>query len=238
MKAISKYKSLIQELRYIFANLEVDRPSLPLLEKEQIKVMHYANRIADQIKEELIGDGKEAEFKGRIKTAIFELGLDLNLFHNYDTPDIDYETIYKDEATDVKACLEEMAQWTNFLKQDVCSMLDKVCKFVGYTPKFQQGEQEQQPTQKDLHYYCQKAIEKGYLVKVDDGYRRTKELTKAQLAYFLKHFLNTDDTFPDKDYCVMFGESRLSKAADQLSMNKNGGGKPRGYEKVDDLLQE
>lgn len=95
-----------------------------------------------------------------------------------------------------------------------------------------------EPQQKDLHYYCQKAIEKGYLVKKDGGYRRTKEWTKALLAYFLKHFLNTDGTFPDKEYCVMFGESRLSKAADQLSMNKNGNGKPRGYEKVDELLQE
>lgn len=95
-----------------------------------------------------------------------------------------------------------------------------------------------EPQNKDLHYYCQKAIEKGYMVKVTDGYRITKEWTKALLAYFLKHFLNTDGTFPDKKYCLMFGESRLSKSADQLSMNKNGGGKPRGYEMVEELLQE
>lgn len=235
MKAVSKFKFVIQEINYIFSHLEKDRPSLALLQKEEVKVMHYANRLADQIKEELIGDGKEAEFKGRIKTALFELGLVPNLFHNYDTPDIDYETIYKNVATDVKACLEEMAQWTNFLKQDVCSMLDEVCKFVGYTPEPQQGEQ--QPQQKDLHYYCLKAVEKGYLVKVDGGYKRAT-WSKALLAYFLKHFLNTDGTFPDKEYCVMFGESRLSKAADQLSINKNGDGKPRGYEIVDELLQE
>lgn len=147
MKAISKYKSLIQELRYIFANLEVDRPSLPLLEKEQIKVMHYANRIADQIKGELIGDGKEAEYKGRLKTAFFELGLDPNLFHYYNTPEFDFATIYKDEATDVKACLEEMALWANDMVQDVCSMLDEVCKFVGYTPEPQQRKQERQQKQ-------------------------------------------------------------------------------------------
>lgn len=97
---------------------------------------------------------------------------------------------------------------------------------------------EPEPQNKDLHYYCQKAIEKGYMVKVTDGYRITKEWTKALLAYFLKHFLNTDGTFPDKKYCLMFGESRLSKSADQLSMNKNGGGKPRGYEMVEELLQE
>lgn len=94
-----------------------------------------------------------------------------------------------------------------------------------------------EPQQKDLHYYCSKAIEKGYLVKTDGGYRRT-EWTKAQLAYFLNHFPNADKTFPDKKYCVMFGESRLSKAADQLNININGGGKPRGYEIVDELLQE
>lgn len=95
-----------------------------------------------------------------------------------------------------------------------------------------------EPQQKDLHYYCSKAIEKGYLVKTDGGYRRTNEWTKAQLAYFLNHFPNADKTFPDKKYCVMFGESRLSKAADQLNININGGGKPRGYEIVDELLQE
>jgi len=93
-----------------------------------------------------------------------------------------------------------------------------------------------EPQQKDLHYYCEKAIEKGYLVKADGGYR-LGTWRKAQLAYFLKHFPNTDGTFPDKEYCVMFGESRLSKAADQLSINKNGDGKPRGYEIVDKLLE-
>ena len=98
-------------------------------------------------------------------------------------------------------------------------------------------QEQPEPQRKDLHYYCQRAIEKGYLVKADGGYKRAT-WSKALLAYFLKHFLNTDGTFPDKEYCVMFGESRLSKAADQLSMNRNGDGKPRGYEKVDELLQE
>lgn len=104
---------------------------------------------------------------------------------------------------------------------------------LGYVNKLPQEQQEQQ---KDLHYYCEKAIEKGYLVKADGGYR-LGTWRKAQLAYFLKHFPNTDGTFPDKEYCVMFGESRLSKAADQLSINKNGDGKPRGYEIVDKLLE-
>lgn len=237
MESIRKYKSILQEVRYIFANLEDSNVTrLVPLQKELVKVMHYANRIADQIREELIGDGKKAEIKSRLETAFFELGLDQNLFHYYASPEFDLQAIYKDEATDVKACLEEMALWANDMQKDVCNMLDKVCKFVGYTPEPQQGQE--QPQQKDLHYYCQKAIEKGYLVKVTDGYKRTKEWTKALLAYFLKHFPKTDGTFPDKEYCLMFGESRLSKAADQLSMNKNSDGKPRGYEIVDELLLE
>lgn len=108
-------------------------------------------------------------------------------------------------------------------------------EFLDIVQKTQSLNPEHQ--QKDLHYYCQKAIEKGYLVKADGGYRRAT-WSKAQLAYFLKHFLNTDGTFPDKKYGEMFGESRLSKAAEQLINNKNGGGKPRGYEQVDKLLQE
>lgn len=97
---------------------------------------------------------------------------------------------------------------------------------------------EPEPQQNDLHNYCRKAIEKGYLVKTKDGYEKTKEWTKAQLAYFLKHFLNSDGTFPDKEYCLMFNEHRLSKAADQLTLNKNGDGKPKGYEIVDKLFEE
>ena len=102
-------------------------------------------------------------------------------------------------------------------------------------PEPQQVAEEQI---KDLHYYCQKAIEKGYLQKKDDGYRRTKEWTKAMLVYFLGHFLKTDGTFPDKEYCLMFGEIRLSKELSRLVDNKTGDGKPRGYEIVDELLKK
>lgn len=90
---------------------------------------------------------------------------------------------------------------------------------------------------KDLRYYCQKAIEKGILVKTKTGYKRNN-ITKALLAYFLDHFRNSDGTFPDNKYCEMFGETRLSKACTQLIDNKNGGGKPRGYETIDALLKE
>lgn len=98
-------------------------------------------------------------------------------------------------------------------------------------------KQQPEPQQGELRYYCEKLVTMGYLGKVGTGYRRVEgKMTKALLAYFLKHFLNADGTFPDKEYCLMFGESRLSKAADQLSMNKKGYGKPRGYEVVENLL--
>lgn len=98
-------------------------------------------------------------------------------------------------------------------------------------------KQQPEPLPGELRYYCEKLVTMGYLGKVGTGYRRVEgKMTKALLAYFLKHFLNADGTFPDKEYCLMFGESRLSKAADQLSMNKKGYGKPRGYEVVENLL--
>lgn len=90
---------------------------------------------------------------------------------------------------------------------------------------------------KRLHCCCQKAIKKGYLVKTDGGYRKTEKWTKSLLAYFLTHFLKEDGTFPDKEYSVMFGESRLSKASVQLVNNKTGDGKPCGYEMVDELIE-
>ena len=266
MKAVSSYKAMIEELGkmvWVFANFQ----EYPFKEmaKEQGWTLDYIKKIQgkvqastiipEQIKEELIGDGDEAKFVGRLRTAFFELGADPNFALSYypefdeacfalpskDNPDKNKDLIdalvavYGDEAAPIMVRLESICQTANNIVQDVCSMLDEVCSFVGYTPEPQQGEQ--QPQQKDLHYYCLKAVEKGYLVKVDGGYKRAT-WSKALLAYFLKHFLNTDGTFPDKEYCVMFGESRLSKAADQLSINKNGDGKPRGYEIVDELLQE
>ena len=92
---------------------------------------------------------------------------------------------------------------------------------------------------KDLHYYCKIAIEKGYLIKCEDGgYKRTFAITKIQLAYFLKHFLKPGEAFPDKKYSEMFHENRLGKAASQIPNNKKigGGNKPRGYEIIDELL--
>lgn len=110
---------------------------------------------------------------------------------------------------------------------------------VAPEPELQQPQPKEspEPQQKDLHYYCQKAIEKGYMIICNGGYKRAT-WSKAQLVYFLGHFLKPDGTFPDKEYCIMFGESRLSKALGQLINNKTGNGKPRGYEIVDNLLQE
>lgn len=96
--------------------------------------------------------------------------------------------------------------------------------------------QKPEPQRGELHYYCQKAIEKGYLVKAKDGYRKTGKWTKAQLAYFLRSFPLENGRFPDKEYSKMFGESRLGKALSQLMDNKNGDGKPMGFESVDEIL--
>lgn len=92
-----------------------------------------------------------------------------------------------------------------------------------------------EPQQKDLEYYCQKAVEKGYLKKVDGGYRRLT-ITKAQLADLLNHFILPTGKFDDKGWSLLFGESRLSKAADQLKNNRNG--RCSHYEIIDALLKE
>ena len=137
-----------------------------------------------------------------------------------------------DDATDIDKdlYLAQVERLSGLVQENIRGMK------ASLTATFGGIDTKPEPQQKDLHYYCEKAIEKGYLVKADGGYR-LGTWRKAQLAYFLKHFPNTDGTFPDKEYCVMFGESRLSKAADQLSINKNGDGKPRGYEIVDKLLE-
>ena len=102
-----------------------------------------------------------------------------------------------------------------------------------------QLEQHTEPQRGELRYYCEKAVEMGYKKKEGTGYRRVEgKMTKAQLAYMLGFFLNSDNNFPEKEYDVMFSESRLSKANSQLANNKNGYGKPKGYEKIDELLNK
>ncbi len=95
-----------------------------------------------------------------------------------------------------------------------------------------------EPQRGELLYYCNKAVELGLLEKTDTGYKRVNgNMSKAQLAYLLGRFLKDDDTFPETKYDTMFGETRLGKALYQISGNKNGGGKPRGYKIIDELLQ-
>ena len=95
-----------------------------------------------------------------------------------------------------------------------------------------------EPQQGELEYYCQIAAKQGLLEKTKTGYKRIKgKMSQAQLAYLLGRFLNDDGTLPESKYNAMFGESRLGKELYQISGNKNGGGKPRGYEIIDELLQ-
>lgn len=243
MRAINRYKHFIEELHFIFSSLvEGDKEtcleylSVKVLQSQLSRAMRYSYRIAGEIKDELIGDGKEAEFAGRLKTAYWELNASAYYFPSFESPRVQIlSAIYGDEVADVIEAVKTIQQRSNYMVQNVRTMLDEVSKFVGYTPESQHGER--QPQQKDLHYYCQKAIEKGYIVKVADGYRRDR-WTKALLAYFLARFPSSDGTFPDREYSILFAESRLGKALSQLADNKNGDGKPRGYEKVDELFQE
>jgi hypothetical protein len=95
-----------------------------------------------------------------------------------------------------------------------------------------------EPQRGELLYYCQIAVKQGLLVKTETGYKRVEgKMSKAQLAYLLGRFLKDDGTLPESKYDAMFGESRLGKELYQISGNKNGGGKPRGYEIIDELLQ-
>lgn len=148
MKSINKYKSLIEELYFIYANFEREKMSITLLDEEKSKVSWDSIMLAKQIKEDLIGDGKEAEFRGRLKTAFFELGTDLN-FASYYFPVFNTDggegkqdvlkLVYGDEATKVTDCLQEMAKKANDLVQDVIKTLVAVCNFVGYTPEQRKG---------------------------------------------------------------------------------------------------
>ena len=229
------------------------------IQKLQTDVMNYANRAATDIKNELIGDGDEAKYRGRLRTAIFELSANPNFAPSYfpvfdealfelpntDEPDKNKQmldalsVVYGKDGASVMVYLQTIVEWANYIVEDVARMLDEVCKFVGYNttdPTEPQQVQQPEPQQKDLHYYCKKAVEKGYLIINNGGYKRST-WSKAQLAYFLGHFLK-GGTFPDKEYSAMFAESRLGKALGQLINNKTGNGKPKGYEVVDTLLKE
>jgi hypothetical protein len=84
-----------------------------------------------------------------------------------------------------------------------------------------------------------KAIQANIIEITPQGIRR-KNISKAQLAYFLQKIYqpNPDNKvkFPDAELSRLFGESRLGKAASQLMDNKNNGGKPKGYDIIDKLF--
>lgn len=177
MKAVSGYKSLIDEVGkmvYIFASFQDYR--FKDLAKEQGWTLDYiiniqgkvqASILPEQIKEELIGDGKEAEFKGRLRTAFFELNgspifapsyfpeFDEDCFElpTKDNPDRNRDVldalavVYGDKAFEIMARLGSICQHTNLIVQDVYNILDEVCKFVGYTPE--QQEQAEEATNTD-----------------------------------------------------------------------------------------
>lgn len=166
MKAVSKYKAIVEKvgrMMMVFANTNnvstfAKYWTLANIHKAQVDVMNYANTAADQIKSELIGDGDEAKFRGRLKTAFFELGADPNFAPSYfpvfdealfelpskDEPDknrqmLDALTdVYGGDAADVMVSLQATTQWANLIVREVGKMLDDVCKFVGYTPELQE----------------------------------------------------------------------------------------------------
>lgn len=86
-----------------------------------------------------------------------------------------------------------------------------------------------------------KAITKGYIMQVDNGYRR-QSISKAQLAYMLQRIYLPDATgadgkqFPETALNELFDEKRLGEALRKLADNKNTDGKPRGYKVIDELF--
>ncbi|MFC2531410.1 hypothetical protein [Segatella oris] len=84
-----------------------------------------------------------------------------------------------------------------------------------------------------------KAIQANIIEITPQGIRK-KDISKAQLAYFLQKIYqpNPDNKvkFPDAELSRLFGENRLGKAASQLMDNKNNGGKPKGHNIIDKLF--
>jgi hypothetical protein len=84
--------------------------------------------------------------------------------------------------------------------------------------------------------YFLKALDDGLICLSNGKYSKGVGVTKALLAYFLRCVYNGGG-FPEKELSLLFGESRLGKAVSQLMDNKTGGGKPKGYERVDRLFE-
>lgn len=171
MKSIDRYKAMIEDvghLLFVFGNIDKYTTiqemgwTLDHIHQMQVKVMNYANIAADLIKDELIGDGDEAKFIGRIKTAFFELGADPDFAPSYfpvfdeakfELPSKDYPyrnkemvdaltDVFGSDAGKVMLALQVLLHWANFIVGEVSKMLDGVCSFVGHTPEPQEEPQE------------------------------------------------------------------------------------------------
>lgn len=132
-----------------------------------------------------------------------------------------------------RICLEDAKGFPKDKQEKVKYFLDAF-KWQGESNNAQEPQQISQQD-KELERYCQRAIDKGYLVKTENGYKRTEKWTKAQLAYFLKCIYPLK--IPEKKLNLLFDESRLGKAASQLMDNKTGNGKPKNYQMVDELFE-
>lgn len=266
MKAINNYKLFIEELHFIFSIFEecnkdecLEYCSISLLKKQEAKTMHYANRIAGEIKEELIGDGKEAEFKGRLKTAFWELTEGSNTrdyyFPSFESPNNSrvqtLSVIYGDEAADVIEVVKTISQLANYMVQNVCNMFDEMCKFVGYTPDHQHEKEiesfftDELKTNKKAMTILQNAVDRK-LIEFDVEHLIFKG-SNALLAYMCG-IAFCDDTkrfdtlqqiykvkrgsgyFPDAFLSELFRVKNLGQSRLQLDSV------PRGYEKVDKCL--
>jgi hypothetical protein len=86
--------------------------------------------------------------------------------------------------------------------------------------------------------YFEKAIKAGIINYNKGRYGKEANITKAQLAYFLEKVFcpNNTDKFPEQALNILFNESRLGKARGANIDNKDG--KPRGYERIDEVFKE
>lgn len=187
MKAVSNYKAMIEELGRmisVFANFQ-NYPFMQLAKEQGWTLDHIckiqgkvqaSTDMADRIKEELIGDGDEAKFVGRLKTAFFELRADPNFAPSYfpkfddalfelpskEHPDRNRELLDalssvfgQKDACMMMTRLESIYEWANDIVQRVSDMLDEVCTFVGYTPEPQQEREDSPQEQPEPQQVCQ-----------------------------------------------------------------------------------
>ena len=233
--------------------------TLETISKIQVKVQASAD-MADRIKDEIIGDGDEAKFVGRTKTTFFELNGKPSFAPSYfpefddacfelpskEHPDRNKELadalllVYGDEAAMMMVRLGATFEMANFIVQDVCSMLDEVCKFVGYNPE----QPESQPSFLQIEKVVQafeRGIEHGYMTKQDGNYKWIKDkgtLLCALIGTLLfgdEIGLDGDyktkggaETFPASDIEKYFGLKDISKKRYQLNLKKP----PRGYKEM------